>query len=126
MIEGGRTRDGSTALESARPSPKLGVVDLVKTVTSSDSCIQDKEVESHAQHKGSAHCIYVHYGAYSQSVSYLIESCEVCNASQKYPHLILPWYHYGAVIGNTSLRQDCPVFRVDTPCRHSALGHEKC
>ena len=60
MIEGGRTRNGSTAFESARPSNKLRVADLLKTVTSSDSCIQDKEVESHAQYKGSAHCIYVH------------------------------------------------------------------
>jgi hypothetical protein len=42
----------------------------------------------------------------------------------KNPHLILPWYHYGAVIGNTSLRQDCPVFRVDTPYHHSTLGHK--
>jgi hypothetical protein len=41
-------------------------------------------------------------------------------------HLILPWYHYGAIISNTYLRQDCPVRRADMPYRHSTLGHEKC
>jgi hypothetical protein len=59
MIEGGRTWNGSTVLKVLNFSYKLGAVDLLKTATSSDSCIQNKEIESHARHEGSLHIVYM-------------------------------------------------------------------
>ena len=121
MIEGGRTRNESTALKV-----KLGAVDLLKTATSSNSRIQNKEVESHAQHEGSAHCIYVHHGAYPPIRLISHKVFRSVRRVLEILHLILPWYYYGAIISNTYLRQDCPVHRADTPYRHSTLGQEKC